>query len=547
MVAIEVEQEDNIGLCAQNMPQNVIVDFAAYANRAVVVPMFATLSPSQVTYILNDARIKLLFVGEQMQFDCALEALKETPLLKKIIVFDNSVDLRGCEIASYFSDLFLVGDEHPENEKIVNKRQKNHSEDDLANIIYTSGTSGNSKGVMITAANISEAMRVHKERIFMQKGTRSLAFLPMSHIFERLWTYFCFFTDVKVYFNQNPADVQRTIVEVRPHYMCSVPRFWEKVYIGVKQKINEFKPFKKAMVAWAVAVGEDYNINHKRIDKKASLSLWFRYAISDMLIYSKLKKILGIENGILYPAAGAAMSEKQIRFFRSIGIPVCYGYGLTESNATVCCFPYTGYTLGSIGTLMPDIQVRIGEDNEILLKGKTITCGYYNRPQETADAFIDGWFKTGDMGKLEGNTLFMTDRLKDLFKTSNGKYISPQAIETAITSDPYMDQVAVIGNNRNYVTAIISPKMDLLEEFAQKNNLQYEHIEEIFDNNLVKQLFEEKISAALVDFASFEKIRKFRLIRRSFSIESGELTSTLKLRRAVIQQNYASLIEEMYL
>jgi long-chain acyl-CoA synthetase len=328
--------------------------------------------------------------------------------------------------------------------------------------------------------------------------------------------------------------------------MCSVPRFWEKVSIGVKQKINEFSPAKQALVAWGLAVGKDYNINNQRIGKKANFGLWLRYKIANKFIFSKLKKTLGIENGIMYPTAGATMNDKQINFFRSLGIPIYYGYGLTETNATVCCFPDTNWTVGSIGTLMPEVQVRIGEDNEILVKAKTVTTGYYNRPKETAEAFIDGWFKTGDCGKLEGNTLFMTDRLKDLFKTSNGKYISPQSIETCLTSDRYIEQAAVIGNNRNYVTAIISPAHEPLKEFAEKHNLLYEHIEDLFKMSEVQTFYRKIIAEAQKGFASFEQIKKFRLIRRSFSIESGELTSTLKLRRAVIQQNYASLIEEMY-
>ncbi|MDR0830189.1 MAG: AMP-binding protein, partial [Prevotellaceae bacterium] len=463
LVALEVKEEDRIGICSQNMPQSVIVDFANYSNRAISVPMFATLSPSQIAYILNDAQIALLFVGDQKQFDNAVEAMKTSHYLKKIVAFDQSIDFGDCKSALYFSDLLTLGENNSENEKIIKKRQKNAAETDIANIIYTSGTTGESKGVIITSGSIEETMRIHKLRIPMVKGSKSIAFLPLSHVFERLWTYFCLYSDVKVYLNTQPADIQKTIPEVKPQYMCAVPRFWEKVSIGVRQKIDEMKPFSQALVTWALVVGKEYNINHLRVGKKASFSLWLRYKIAHGLAFNKVKKTLGIENGILFPTAGAAMSEKQIVFFRSLGIPICFGYGLTESNATVCCFPDKDYTLGSMGTLMPDVQVRIGEDSEIQLKGKTITTGYYNRPKETADAFIDGWFRTGDCGKLEGDALFMTDRLKDLFKTSNGKYISPQAIESALTSDRYFEQAAVIGNNRNYVTAIIAPAIEPLK------------------------------------------------------------------------------------
>ena len=546
LVALDVEEQDNIGVISQNMPQGIITDFAAYANRAAVVPMFATLSPSQIAYILKDAQIKLLFVGEQPQYDAVLEALKEENCVKRIVVFDESIDLRDCSISCRFSDLFRIGEENADKEKIVAKRRKNASKDDLANIIYTSGTTGSPKGVMISHENIAEAIRMNTERLRLKQGATSIAFLPMSHIFERMWTYLCMSNNVKVYLNQHPNEIQTAIKEVHPCYMCAVPRFWEKVFIGVRQKIDEYSPLRKALITWAIAVGKIYNIDYKRIGKRPSIAVWMRYKVAHKLVFSKLKKILGIENGIFFPVAGAAMSNKQATFFLSIGIPILYGYGLTETTATVCCYPFDNYTIGSIGTVLPDVQVRIGDDNEIQIKGKTVTQGYYQRPQETAEAFVDGWFRTGDMGKLEGETLYMTDRLKDLFKTSNGKYISPQAIEIALTADPYIEQVAVFGNNRNYVTAIISPSMPLLEKFAKENNISYDRIEETFDNPLVQKLFEEKIAAMQADFASFEKVKKFRLIRRSFSIESGELTSTLKLKRAVIQQNYAALIEDMY-
>lgn len=546
LVALDVEEHDNVGMISQNMPQCIIADYAAYANRAVVVPMFATLSPSQILYIINHAKIKLLFVGEQVQYDSVMEALKEENSVSRIVVFDDSVDLRGSKIAIYFADLFKIGQENTDKENIVRQRQKNAVKEDLANIIYTSGTTGNSKGVMITHENISEAMRINSERLKLKRGAKSIAFLPMSHIFERMWLYLCMKNDVLVYLNRIPTNIQQSIKEIHPSYMCSVPRFWEKVFVGVNQKIEEYSPFQKALVTWAVAVGKIYNIDYRRIGAKAPLSKWIRYQVADKLVFSKLKKLLGIERAIFFPVAGATMSDKQATFFRSIGVPIVYGYGLTETTATVSCYPFKDYTIGSIGTILPDVEVRIGDDNEIQIKGKTITKGYYNSEQETRNAFVDGWFRTGDMGRIEGDTLYMTDRLKDLFKTSNGKYISPQLIETTLTSDPYIEQIAVIGNNRNYVTAIISPSIPLLEAFAQKNGISYERIEEILNHPLVVQLFAEKIEAMQADFSGFEKVKKFRLIKHTFSIESGELTSTLKLKRAVIQQNYATLIEEMY-
>lgn len=229
-----------------------------------------------------------------------------------------------------------------------------------------------------------------------------------------------------------------------------------------------------------------------------------------------------------------------------MGIPLVYGYGLTETTASVCCYPYKNYVLGSIGSLMPGVQVKIGEDNEILVKGETVFSGYYNKPEATKAAFVDGWFRTGDAGRLDGDVLFMTDRIKDLFKTSNGKYIAPQQIETALGMDKYIEQIAVIGNNRNFVTAIIAPNIEAVKAFAQQQNISYNRIEDLLENPLVYKLFEERIAEAQKDMAGYEHIKKFRLIPKGFTMEAGELTSTLKLRRAVILQNYASTIEEMY-
>lgn len=545
-VAMGIEPADTIGIITQNTPKATMVDFATYANRAVAVPMHATLSPSQIQHILQDARIKIMFVGGQQQYDALLEAMQADNCVEKIVAFSDDIDLRGNEKAVYLQEFMEFGKQHEDKLSIVHERQRAVVKDDLLNLIYTSGTTGVSKGVMITHENIDEAMRIHKIRVKVSRGARSLAFLPMSHIFERLWIYYCLFGDVKVYMNYQPTEIQQAIREVRPHYMCSVPRFWEKVSIGVRQKIEEFPPFKKALVAWALAIGEEYNLKHKRIGKKPSLSLSLRYQIANNLIFSKLKKVVGIDHGQIFPVAGASMSDKQVAFFRALGIPIVYGYGLTETSATVSCFPVENYTIGSVGAVMPDVNVRIGEDGEIQIKAKTITPGYYNMPEEIAEAFVDGWFRTGDMGKIEGDTLYMTDRLKDMFKTSNGKYISPQSIEIALTQDPFIEQVAVIGNNRNYVTAIISPSVALLKEFAEKNDIKYELIDDILRSEKVQKLFERKIDELQKDFAPFEKIKKFRLIKRQFSIESGELTTTLKLKRAVIQQNYSALIEEMY-
>ena len=547
LVSLGVKEEDRVAICSQNMPQALMVDFANYANRAISVPMYATASVQQIEYIVNDAEIEVLCVGEQIQYDNALEVIKNSKFLKHIVVFDPSVDLKGESRAMYFEDFMRKGDDLS-LQKTVEKRTKAATDDDLAIIMYTSGTTGESKGVMLPHSCLLEAMRIHDQRlVHIKRSDISMAFLPLTHIFERAWTYFCLWEDVKVYLNQRPSDIQNTLKEVRPTMLCAVPRFWEKIAAGVQLKIDTFSPFKKALVAWALAVGEEYNIGYRKDQKRAPLGLSIRYKIADRLIFSTLKKVVGLDRGRLFPVAGAALDDKLAKFFVSLGLPIMYGYGLTETTATVCCYPYHNYIIGSMGTLMPDVQVKIGEDGEILVKGKTVCSGYYKKPEINANSFIDGWFRTGDAGKLvDGKHLYMTDRLKDLFKTSNGKYIAPQQIETILGGDVFIEQVAVIGNNRNYVTAIIAPNIEAIKGYAEQNGIKYEYVDELMDNPQICKMMEERIANLQKDMAPYEKIKKFRMIKRGFTIESGELTSTLKLRRAVILQNYAAMIEEMY-
>ena len=547
LVSIGVKDEDRVAICSQNMPQALMVDFANYANRAISVPMYATASVQQIEYIINDAEIEVLCVGEQVQYDNALEVIKNSKFLKHIIVFDPSVNLKGESRAMYFEDFMRKGDDQS-LQKVVDKRTKAATEDDLAIIMYTSGTTGESKGVMLPHSCLLEAMRIHDQRlVHIKRNDTSMAFLPLTHIFERAWTYFCLWQDIRVYLNQRPTDIQNTLKEVRPTLLCAVPRFWEKIAAGVQLKIDSFSPLKKALVAWALAVGEEYNIGYKKDLKRVPCGLAIRYKIADRLIFSTLKKVVGLDKGRLFPVAGAALDDKLAKFFISLGLPIMYGYGLTETTATVCCYPYHNYVIGSMGTLMPDVQVKIGEDGEILVKGKTVCSGYYKKPEINANSFIDGWFRTGDAGKLvDGKHLYMTDRLKDLFKTSNGKYIAPQQIETILGGDVFIEQVAVIGNNRNYVTAIIAPNLEAIKGYATQQGIAFELVDELMEHPQICKMMEERIAELQKDMAPYEKIKKFRLIKRGFTIESGELTSTLKLRRAVILQNYASMIEEMY-
>jgi long-chain acyl-CoA synthetase len=546
-VELGVVEHQRVAQFSQNKAENLIIDFALYANRAIMVPLYATSSAAQVEFIVNDAEIEIIFVGDQQQYNVALEVQHNSSFLKEIIVFDKNVVFADSTHTMYYADFLLLGEKSTKHFE-VEHRQNESTESDLACILYTSGTTGNPKGVMMPHSCFNEAMRIHSIRLtsITDKDT-SIAFLPLSHVFERTWCYYCIFKGATIYINQRPTEIQQTIRDVHPTLMCAVPRFWEKVYAGVQENLSKFSPFMLGIVTWAMAVGKKYNIDYLRVGKKPYPLLKVQYLIADRLIFSKVKHTLAIENAIMLPVAGARLSDEITLFFKSIGVPLVYGYGLTESTATVSCFEDKGYEIGTVGTIMPDVEVKLGEDNEIMLKGKTIFPGYYNNPAANAVAFTeDGWFKTGDAGMINDNTIVMTERIKDMFKTSNGKYIAPQEIETRLTMDKYIEQAAVIGDERNFVTAIIAPSIAALEEYAKKSKIAYENIDELLKMQAIKDFIQARIAEQQKGMANYELIKRFILIKKSFAIESGELTNTLKIRRAVIMQKYKKQIDELY-
>lgn len=545
-LASGVEVQARIGQFSNNLTENLIVDFALFSIRGVVVPMYATSTAAQIEYIVKDASIEILFVGNQTQYAIALEAQKSCPTLKTIIVFDQDVVLHSSDDC-YYADYLQSGRKLNASEE-YKIRQKDASLDDMACILYTSGTTGNPKGVVLVHNNLTSAVRIHYKRLTSISDTdTSIAFLPLSHIFERMWTYYCLSKGVEIFINLNPIEVTETIKDVNPTLMCAVPRFWEKVYAGVQEKINEMSPVQQAIVTWALATGKRYNINTLRLGKKPDIFLQAQYKIADKLIFSKVKNTLGIQNGQMFPVAGAKLSDEINQFMHCMGVPITYGYGLTESTATVCCFDYTHYTIGSVGKVMPEVEVKIGEENEILLRGNTIFPGYYNQPEINKAAFTaDGWFKTGDAGYIEDDILYLTDRIKDLFKTSYGKYIAPQEIETRLVLDKYIEQVAVIGDEKPYVTALIVPDYAALEKFATKQMIHFTTREELLENETIQELIRIRIDKAQQGMANYEMVKKFTLLEQPFSIQTGELTNTLKLKRVIVNHQYKLQIDKMY-
>ena len=546
LLELGVKPQDRIAQFSQNKSENLIVDFGAYSIRAVVVPIYPTSSQAQVDFITGDAGTEVIFVGGQKQYDIVVEVMKTSKHLKKIVVFEKSVELNNSVDSIYFEEFLAVGIKSLKNEELELRRVES-KEEDMACLLYTSGTTGNPKGVIMTHIMFNEAVRIHLIRLaYVKDNDVSLAFLPLTHVFERMWCYFLLYVGTTVYINHNPTEIQTTLKEVRPTLMCAVPRFWEKVYVGVKEVLSGYTPTKLAIVTWALEVGKKHNINYLRTGKKPDFWLSLSYKVAEKLVYSKLKTTLGLENAKTLPVAGAKLSDEITLFFRSLGIPLVYGYGLTESTATVTCFE-DQYEIGTVGSLMPDVEAKIGDEKEILLRGKTITKGYYQNAEANEKAFTaDGWFRTGDAGEIRDNKIILTERLKDLFKTSNGKYVAPQEIETRLGTDKYIEQVAVIGDERNYVTAIIAPSIPALETYAKTNNITYKDIDELLHSPEVQKLMEERIAEHQKGMAGYEMVKKFTLIKIPFTIETGELTNTLKIKRAVITQKYKKQIDEMY-
>lgn len=551
MVLLGIREQENISTYTQNKPEGLIVDFAAFDNRAVVAPLYPTSSLDQIKYIIDEAEVRFLFVGGQVQYDNAIVALRECPTLEKLILFDPAIKRTADDHTSiYFDDLMeqgrLAGADVVAE---VERRRNAGTPDDLATLIYTSGTTGEPKGVMLAHSNYDEAMRIHLQRLVTCSDSDvSLCFLPLTHVFERAWSYYCLTVGMRIAINVDPKDIQNTIREVRPTIMCSVPRFWEKVYSAIQDKLSKTKGMTRRLTERAFAIGRRRNVEYLRVGKRVPLWLECQYKFYDKFVFSKIRRAVGVENGNIFPTAGAPLSDTINEFLHICGINIVYGYGLSETTATVSCFDLTGYEFGTVGSLMPDIQVKLGENNEILVKGKTVMKGYYRKPEETARVFTeDGWFRTGDAGKInDEGALALTERLKDLFKTSNGKYIAPQALETRLGEDKYIDQVAVIGDQRKYVTAIIIPAFEALKEYAAQKHIQYRTLEDLVKNQKIHALISERIDALQKNFARFEQIKRFTLLPRAFSMEKGELTNTLKIRRSVINLLYKEEIEAMY-
>ena len=548
LIHLGVKPQESIGVFAQNCIQYLYADFGAYGVRAITIPFYATSSEQQIKYMIQDAQIRILFVGEQEQFEKARRIFALCPSLERVIIFDRSVQIGEQDsFALYFEDFIALGEDVPHQTE-VEERWAAANDEDICNILYTSGTTGDSKGVVLTYGQYHAAMIANYQCVPIRETDRVMDFLPITHIFERGWLYLCLTVGAHIIINTYPKEIQESMREMHPTCMCAVPRFWEKMYIAVKEKIDNSNPLQKKLFNRALAVGKKYNIDYLSHGKRPPRALSIEYEMYNKTVMALVRKQIGLEKAHIFPTAGAYVSPEVEMFTHSIGICMQVGYGLTESLATVSCDHVDKpYTIGSVGRPIEGIEIKIGENSEILLKGPTITSGYYQREHINEVAFDeDGFFHTGDAGYLKDGELYLTERIKDLFKTSNGKYVAPQMIEAMMLVDKYIDQAVIIADQRKFVSALIVPEFRLLEEYAHDHGIAFNSREEICGDARIVKMMLDRILTLQQSLAHYEQVKRITLVPHHFTMERGELTNTLKIKRPAINKNYKDIINKMY-
>jgi long-chain acyl-CoA synthetase len=549
LYALGVRPGNYVGLLSENRPEWTIADLGVLNCAAADVPIYATQAPKQVSYILNDAQVSVLFISTAEQFERVREALGEVLSLTKIIAFDHfeTDDPRVL----YFADLQAQGRQLDRVQPDLYERLRSQvTPDALATLIYTSGTTGQPKGVMLTHHNIMANVQSVAQTMNIHAGDVALSFLPFSHIFERVTIYLDLFLGVNIYLAESIDTVAQNLTEVRPHFLTSVPRLYEKIYAKTLEKAEAAGSLQARIANWAIEVAKEWAAAKSSGE---SVSLWLRikHALAVKLVFSKWQAAFGgrVKN---LASGGAPLSLELAQVFYGAGIPILQGYGLTESSPVITTNTPQVNRLGSVGKPIPGVKVKIAEDGEILATGPNIMQGYYNKPDATAETLSrdeegNRWLHTGDIGHFDDEGfLYITDRKKDLIKTSGGKYIAPQPIENALKQSRFINQAVVIGEHRKFPSALIVPHFDALKSYAELKGIAYQDSNDLLRHPKIIDLIERQIDKLTPDLGHFEKLKGVVLLDRELTIENGELTPTLKVKRRVVMEKYKDQIDQMY-
>lgn len=533
LLKLGIKRGDKVAVMSPNRPEWNFCDFGIMQIGATQVPMYPTLAAHDIEFILKDAEVKIVFVADQDLYNKIDKVKEEAKLAIAIYTFDQIDTLPNWR---------AVQELGKQNSQIdLADYQQQIQPDDLLTLIYTSGTTGTPKGVMLTHHNlISNVM--YSSKLYPHEVKRALSFLPLSHIFERMVCYMYIYLGISIYYAESLDTIVANMAEVKPHCFTTVPRLLEKVYDRIVAKGHEQKGIKKQLFFWALNLGLKY-------EQDGANGFWYglKLGIARKLIFTKWRAALGGEIEVIV-SGGAALQERLARVFWGAGIKVLEGYGLTETSPVIAVNgPYPGQCkFGTVGKVLENLEVKIAEDGEILCKGPSVMKGYYNRPDATEEALTDGWFHTGDIGELKNGFLAITDRKKEVFKTAGGKYVAPQVLENKFKESIYIEQIMVIGENRRFPSALIVPNFEKLKEWAARNDISETQAEQLIKLDAVCDKIWSEVDRLNEGFGKWEKVKKVSLLAHEFTIDGGELTPKLSLRRKVILQKYAAQIEKLY-
>jgi long-chain acyl-CoA synthetase len=545
LYALGIKNGDRIALLSENCPEWTLSDAGALFAGVVDVPIYPTLTASQVCYILKDSGARALFIQNRAKFDRIREALHDCPALEHIFFFDR--DEKDAGSALSFSELEERGREVEATQPhLCEELSRAVRPEDLATIIYTSGTTGEPKGVMLTHSNLVSNVIDCSDHLEFGETDTALSILPLSHIYERTGMYMYIHHGMSIYYAESMEKIGDNMREVRPTIMLCVPRLLEKIYARVKERASEAGRAKHALLMWTVSVGKLY-AQHVSNRQKVPPLLALKHKLASRLVFAKWREALGGRIRV-FASGGAALTDEIALIYIGAGMPVVQGYGLTETSPVISAGMIDDNRVGTVGRPIRNVEVRIAEDGEIEVRGPNVMRGYYNKPADTHAVFsADGWFKTGDIGTLdEDGFLRITDRKKELFKTSGGKYIAPQPIEQMIKSSRFVNQVVLIGNSRKFPAALIVPDWEQLRSYAELKGLDARTPQEFIKHPRIINLFERQVAAHTPGLAQFERVKRIALLENELTIEGGEMTPTLKVKRRVIDEKYKDVIDRLY-